>query len=80
MTIGLCTPRPCLTCRRLPPFHCAEMADWQAAIAAEGRELQRRGATPEALEDDSLRHTRAAVCETLRLRPPAWAFDREVHR
>lgn len=56
-----------------------EMAGWRDEIAEEGRALLRHGATPARLEEQMPR-TRAALCEALRLRPPAWAFDREVQR
>lgn len=55
------------------------MAEWRDAISQEGRELLRDGASP-ALLERGLPKTRAALCEALRLRPPAWAFDREVQR
>ena len=56
-----------------------DMVEWRAAIAEEGRELLRTGASPAMLER-GLPKTRAALCEALRLRPPAWAFDREVQK
>ena len=40
---------------------------WFAAAAVRRPSVLERG----------LPHTRAALCEALRLRPPAWAFDRE---
>ena len=57
----------------------AEMVHWQDAIAAEGCTLLKQGVTPATLEA-TLPRTRAALSEALRLRPPAWAFDREVQR
>ena len=56
-----------------------DMTGWRAAIADEGRELLRDGASPSMLEK-GMPNTRAALCESLRLRPPGWAFDREVQR
>ena len=56
-----------------------DMAGWCEDIASEGRELLRNGASPAVLER-GMPKTRAALSEALRLRPPAWAFDREVQR
>ena len=77
---GACHLEVALNLGRLGEVHRAR-ADLPSAAAcfAEGREMLKNGANPAVLER-GLPKTRAALCEALRLRPPAWAFDREVQR
>ncbi|KAL3944974.1 MAG: hypothetical protein SGBAC_000950 [Bacillariaceae sp.] len=53
---------------------------WQDKIVEEYEGAQKgTGYTPGVVEDaEALKNTRSVLCESLRLRPPSYAFDREV--
>lgn len=59
-----------------------EMRSYQELIAAEADQVEKLGGyTPKILQDpEVLKHTRAALCEALRLRGPSWAVDRQVQK
>ena len=53
---------------------------WQDKIAQEYQQIQASGGfTASVLQDgEAMKHTRAVLCETLRINGPVWAIDREV--